>query len=78
MSARERDPRVDPRPGDVLIWQGSQRTCLDIWRGYDDYGPYVIVRSKFDSRLAHSVRTSELSSWRKWAKDAKILQRGDA
>lgn len=81
MSAIERDPRVDPRPGDVLRkkYMGqyfesrayNERTVDEV---YQCEGGTMVVY------VGPNVCTPEikLSSWRKWAKDAKILKRGDA
>ncbi len=61
----QRDPRTDPRPGDVLRDVFSDETkVVHVW---DD----AIV-----TRLKDGVRTNvNLAYWRQWYHDATIIKR---
>ena len=77
----ERDPRTDPKPGDVLQkkYQGQyfesrgymERQVDEIYSRADDklvvvyVGPNVCVPEVL------------LSSWRKWAKTAEVIHRAE-
>jgi hypothetical protein len=68
----ERDPRTDPRPGDVLEIAGR-----------DGYGPLVInvelVGHYVYFRPEGGRITSDLTiaEWREFARDARVISRGD-
>lgn len=74
----QRDPRVNPRPGDVLRkkYQGqyfesrgyNERQVDEVYDGADGTGRRVIY-------VGSNVCTPEISiaSWRKWAKTAKVI-----
>jgi hypothetical protein len=68
----ERDPRVDPRPGDVIM-VGP----------YGDKYEFTITRVEDDrvfmvkgAAVIHRSRSP--SSFRSWAKTATIIKRGDS
>jgi hypothetical protein len=62
----ERDPRVDPRPGDVLLRSGVKRTVLAVSE--------LRVFSVFESLLWRKKhRDSWKSAFRTWAKKAEVL-----
>lgn len=83
----DRDPRVDPRVGDV-VRKGSVTREVVIFRqtahGVD--GPVVRFFCTFTSsrmshgrKLVHPMRQklwTGLETWRKWCGDAEVLQRG--
>lgn len=62
-----RDPRTDPRPGDVLIfgpqWQQERYQVM----GTDGGVKYTMS----DSRFGH---TCTIAQWRKWAAGASIVR----
>lgn len=70
----ERDPRVDPRPGDVL------RRVI----GFSNYERRVVCCGMsggtptvtFLSRTGKRHTTIWLTDWRKWAANAEIVKRG--
>ena len=64
-----RDPRVDPRPGDVLEKNSLSRTVLDV-RGMD------IVWGRRDSTSKPNI--AWISTWREWARTATILHTAEA
>ncbi len=66
-SMTQRDPRVDPRPGDELFKDGKERVvvgrrerCGAAW--------FDIYYDGADRRYRCTDYT-----WRKWAKDAEVL-----
>ena len=66
-----RDPRVDPKLGDVLRKDGRDRTvqkCVS-------YGPFRDVDIHYYCDR-HSCSIF-LRNWRKWAKDAEVLHAAD-
>lgn len=67
----ERDPRVDPKPGDVVIfgpqWQRERYEVM-----VRDAGVKYLMG---DSRLGHHC---SLRDWRQWSANAEIVKRGDA
>jgi hypothetical protein len=58
----ERDPRVDPRPGDKV------RDCV-VCRRYDLTLTYHDAQGNLES--------CSLESWRKWGKDAEVIHAAD-
>jgi len=71
----ERDPRIDPRRGDEL--QGTTRryvgTVTDVEIGFT----YWRLRGgRFNGGAGNDCYTS-FAKWRKWAKNAEVIRRGD-
>jgi hypothetical protein len=64
----ERDPRVDPRPGDVLTRGGDEVEVL--------YFRYLLGIAKWRTRGGKSMRCSAIA-WRKWAANATVVRRGE-
>ena len=64
-TAAARDPRIDPKPGDVLVGAYRTRTVekIDMRFGV----PYVFWRCPNGGGEDASIR-----SWRKWAKRARV------
>jgi hypothetical protein len=68
----ERDPRTDPRPGDVLEtgtkwgWNICRVVC---WARDNQVG--------FSAPPSEKTRTIFLKSWRHWAKGATVITRGE-
>ena len=64
-----RDPRIDPVPGDKLGYRGSpdKRVAL---RFTDATG--------VDRLWVTTTRVTTVKTWRKWAKNAIVVRRGDA
>jgi len=67
MSTPERDPRVDPRPGDVLrvgppvIITGTDMMCVR-WKSPDLRSPVFRCRQ---------------SAFRQWASSAQVIRKGE-
>lgn len=83
----ERDPRIDPRPGDVLRkkYQGrlfEARSYIE--RQVDEVYDAPVAgsaRRKRNWRVVYvgdNVCAPEISihSWRKWAREAEVITRG--
>lgn len=66
----ERNPRVDPKPGDVLkSLAGQTRTVIEIHEG---------PGRKFVGWVNNKKRGAMyVPSWRWWAKDAEVLRHAD-
>jgi hypothetical protein len=62
VSSRERDPRVDPQPGDVLALDRDVRQVIDRVQDSIEYG--------FPSRAA--TRWLPLIRWQAWARLADV------
>lgn len=63
----KRDPRVDPKSGDVFAGaDGRVREVVCI-------ANYVVYRFQFGWKKYHLL----MHSWRKWAKNAKVLHAAD-
>lgn len=60
-----RDPRRDPRKGDVLIKGKTRRTVVDGKRGEPPF--YVVFTD-----AAGEKQTTGLPAWRAWAKSAEL------
>ena len=70
----KRDPRTDPKPGDILRWHGRERHVVgDSWPRGDVYYREVIHNARRIPRVHCSLRT-----WRRWATrpDTEIVQIG--
>lgn len=63
-----RDPRVDPRPGDVVLfgpqWQLERYTVLG---GTND------KRVQYQMGPLRAVLQTPISEWRKWSKGGEVL-----
>lgn len=73
VSEQDRDPRVDPMPGDVL-----RKRNVDYTVDYDSQICFCITKRQFGR---HGVRTDgygHADDWRKWAATATVVRRGDA
>lgn len=66
-STPERDPRADPRPGDVVDWGEGPQTV----RYVEADNSVWVVDEQVD---AVGVHCSEF--WRKWAAGAVVMKRG--
>lgn len=60
----KRDPRTDPRPGDVIERDGLRR-CVD-----SVFGCNIRWRRKPGAAL----RSCLITAWRNWAKDAAVIE----
>jgi len=69
-----RDPRIDPRPGDVLRRPRQQRMVLVRYFGGVNYA--LVPGTKPNYGLPH-FKWSDLASWRKWAKTAEVVHVAD-
>jgi hypothetical protein len=63
-----RDPRIDPMPGDVLR---KGRTAREVTFRSGSVIRYFGPLSQVHPALIFVMQ------WRKWAKDAEVLQRGE-
>lgn len=62
MSTQKRDPRLDPKPGDVLRHALCKRvTVVELC---DQRMAYEVWENAFDTTLGQ---------WRQWAKDAEVI-----
>lgn len=61
----DRDPRTEPRAGDVLQARGQRRRVKDV------SGVVVEVELPNETAMVVSMR-----SFRRWAKTAKVVSRG--
>lgn len=71
METVERDPRVDPRPGDEIRCVHIRRRVLGIWRGSGDVW--------FQTRgfgIRRRPTSQSLGLWRKWAATAEVIRKG--
>lgn len=72
MSTTERDPRIDPRPGDVLRpKRGYAREVLDrgSWGGWPD----TVLWRRIDT--PHASRCRTIAGWKRWASNAQVVNR---
>lgn len=74
MQPSKRDPRVDPKPGDVLhkmtdpvMLLITERQVLPVPGGLSHEWVYYRVN---DGR---ATRSTSLNKWRKWAKSAEVI-----
>jgi hypothetical protein len=70
MPKSERDPKTDPRPGDVLLGSGSRRSvirsgCPSLWQMYRSPGH------------GNEVLTCTNEEWQKWAANAGIIKQAE-
>ncbi len=73
MSETARDPRVDPVRGDELSGGKSIR-----WVGLVKNGEVGFTYwGKLNQHGTGNDCFTSLKNWRKWAKDAEIIKRGD-
>ena len=64
-----RDPKLHPKPGDVLQGDGLRRSvvrsgCPSLWQMYRSPG------------FGNEVLTCTNEGWRKWAASATVIRRG--
>ena len=72
----ERDPRIDPRPGDVLAKKQVRRTVVRIEQCLH---PWVVCSEALHRSGSFHFRTviPALSQFRRWAAGAEVLERGE-
>lgn len=75
MGMSERDPRRDPKVGDVLAKNGKDRKVTEII-GPIHKGYSVRMRVEYVGTGVSSPDVT-LRSWRSWAKDAEVTSRAD-
>lgn len=66
-----RDPRLDPRAGDVLMNRGVRREAQRVSESGES------VRSFFLSPRWRHTEWAPITTWRKWAKNAEVLYRAE-
>ena len=67
-----RDPRVDPKPGDVLGFRkGSFRHIVST------RGQWVVFHSRCGSQWVNSAMRETLEEWREAMKDAEVIHAAD-
>lgn len=64
----ERDPRVDPRPGDVLVYDGGSVPKITVI-GVDSTAVSW-------SSLGIPDACCDIESWRRWARNTTVITRG--
>ena len=65
----KRDPRVDPRPGDVLIYGPQwQRERLDVIRLY---------REDVEYKVGSDLTYCNIVQWRDWMRNAEVIHVAD-
>jgi len=67
-SPAARDPRRDPKPGDVLR-VGPKITVVSV--------PLLVGRMSWRSSDCPGVRRSTRTDWREWAKNAEVIHAAD-
>ena len=66
----ERDPRVDPRPGDVVCHSDRRRRAVS-------HVEYDLVSGEhFDAR-GFSLFDCWITTWRDWARGGEVITRGE-
>ena len=68
----ERDPRKDPKPGDVLFGNNGGRKER---RTVTAVAVKMVMYTKRADGYMESMRP--LRSWQSWAKDAEVIHRAD-
>lgn len=65
----ERDPRVNPRPGDVVLGKdaASVVSCIKS----------TSKRVHYQIGPLRAVNTMPITEWRRWAKDAEVIHKAD-
>lgn len=66
----KRDPRLDPKPGDVLVRDGHRRTVAS--------APGLVVQCDFKIPLPDlpDKVVISIADWRVWAAGATVVKRG--
>ena len=65
-----RDPRVDPRPGDVLAKDGhNPRRVATLIHNVSGYAHALLWQRSRN----HQLRRCTIDHWRSWARNATIL-----
>lgn len=68
----ERDPRVDPRPGDVLRNSSKRR---HIERVGNEFNPHFVSGIEvFNSGYGREFSVLTTAGWWRWAKSAEVIQ----
>lgn len=67
MSDSPRDPRTDPKAGDVLETVFRRRAVTAVYT-------YASAAPKVEYRSGAGVHRSSLSSWKAWSRNAKVLE----
>lgn len=63
----ERDPRVDPRPGDRIKWKGWSIEIIKVRNAV------VFYRCRYGAeKLFHPEAATRLQVYRGWAKDSTV------
>jgi len=70
---KERDPRIDPVVGDVLHLGDRDWKVLKV----SGVGAFTDVIAKSEWFGEPKIEQRYLRSWRRWAKDAEVMKRGD-
>lgn len=75
MSETKRDPRVDPKPGDILRKGNRQRHVIKSAIS----GPgWMAYQTPTDMRRENGGMTLEVREyWSKWAKNAEVIHAGE-
>lgn len=69
--AGERDPRINPRRGDVL--KRERQMCVVTTQQNETSVRY----GSFFPGMRYVVDTSEIEEWRKWAAQATVIHRAE-
>jgi hypothetical protein len=67
VSKAKRDPRVEPRPGDILRRNELTRKVVEVKK-------HAIVVWMWPPYLAHHY--SWMHNWKRWAENAEVVKRG--
>lgn len=67
--SNERDPRVDPRPGDVLAKDGRERRVDTLIFNIGRRAHALLWQRSRN----HQLRRCDIETWRTWARDAEIV-----
>jgi hypothetical protein len=74
----ERDPRIDPQPGDVLMigpqWQCERYEIIGQSSEKIGYGRFLLT---VRYRMGESEHTAAIEDFRKWARNAEVVKRGE-
>ena len=70
----ERDPRKDPKPGDMLRNHGRTRTVREVCRNGDIGWSGDPPASSRKKRIGNVIGAK---GWQSWAKDAEVIHASD-
>lgn len=68
MSDNARDPRIDPRQGDILTTGETFNNCQS------DHRIDRIVYGVRLERVLHNRGNCSIATWRKWARNAEVVK----